>query len=62
MQKLALAVASMGFQQSLDVQLASSPKATMPASTKGSCIAIPSIDEEKLMPTKELALKLVGFK
>lgn len=47
LQKLTLAVAS--------------PRATMRASTKGNCATAPSIDKQKLPPTKELALKLVDF-
>lgn len=51
----------MGSQQPLDAQSVSSPKATVHVSTKGNRAVAPSIDMEKLPPTKKLALKFVGF-
>lgn len=51
----------MSSQQPIDVQLPSSPRVTMHASTKGSCAAATSTDGPKLPASKELALKLVGF-
>lgn len=61
----ALAMAYMGYSQhNLDVDPARSPKTTMPASTKGSCAATPSIEEwpqthSQLKPVEKLAVKLV---